>query len=297
MTNLPNRHRQFCEYSQTFKGNTLATIMWHKETMRSFLKYIPATSTEDLTRSAILDWICKGKAEKDWSPKTIHSRLQAMGLFIDWCIGEELLKHNPVKDIPKPKLTKRIPQYLTEEKCNTLLAWTRNYPYSYKFERNRAIAIISTFLATGLRKSELLNLKLGDVNLIKNEIYVRSGKGGKDRIIPFRPSLNHVLNDYLEERMQLGRTCQYFFVTLRHDKRMGAKAITRLVVMLREKSGIYFYPHLLRHTYATRMLESGLHIGEVSKLLGHADIETTAIYLSVNSDRVKEQVLRHGFDV
>ncbi|MEG3638010.1 tyrosine-type recombinase/integrase [Magnetococcus sp. PR-3] len=207
------------------------------------------------------------------------------------------MKSNPAKDIRRPKLEKKIPKYLTEEACGRILYWARHYPYYYKFEQPRNAAIISTFLATGIRRSELLNLKLEDVDLIRKELYVRHGKGAKDRLIPFRHSLACVLSEYLESRTKQGKECRYFFTSLRRDTKMGDKVIPRIVDILKKKTGIHFYPHLLRHTYATRMLEGGLHIGEVSKLLGHADIETTTIYLSVNDQRVKEQVLRYGFDV
>ena len=211
-----------------------------------------------------------------------------------WCVAEGLLKGNPVATIPQPRLEKKLPSCLSEEEVEELMDWVRSYRYYYKFERIRAVAIFAIFLGTGIRKSELMNLKICDVDIEQCSLHVRSGKGKKDRIIPFHSSLAVVLSRYLKERDKLKRQCPNLIVSLRHDCPMGKKAFKTLFDKIRKSSGIYVYPHLLRHTFATIMLQRGLDVREVQELLGHATINSTVVYLSVVVGHLREQVKQHG---
>ena len=294
---LDRLHLRFTEYSLTFKGNSPRTTQTMRSMFRTYLRVSGGSSLQDFTLESVEDWMSDGRARLNWSPKTVHLYRCYMKLFADWCVSRGLLKVNFINDIPRPRLKKRIPKSLDEETCDKLLAWVQNFPFTRKFERMRAIAIVSTFLATGVRLSELENLELEDVDLDRNELYVRNGKGGKDRRIPFRPSLSRVLEDYLKERRRLKKACPFFFTSMFQDSKMGCRVIDRLVVRLREKSGIYFSAHLLRHTFATRMMQSGVDIRVVQELMGHSDLATTAIYLSATDKHIKEQVLANGFDV
>ncbi len=255
------------------------------------------TSIQEFTRHSIEDWIIHGKLHREWSPKTIRLYLCYLSLFADWCVKNGHLDANQIKDIDRPRLPRTLPRSLSGEQADRLLSWVKSFPFDYRYEKKRAIAIVATFMGTGIRRSELFDLKMDDIDLTRQELFVRAGKGGKDRKIPFRYSLTRILEEYVAERVRLKKHCPYFFASLKYDAKMGEKVIQRLVKRLRDKSGIHFTPHVLRHTYATRMLESGLHIREVQELMGHADMKTTAIYLSVTGERLKEQVLAKGFDV
>jgi len=293
MSEIEKLHHQFCQYSLTFKGNTPRTIKWFKEDFRWFIRFSGITEIEALTKQSIESWIIKGKLEKNWSIRTIRLRIQSLGLFLDWCVNEQIVKENPCKRIPLPKLPKSLPKSLTEDQAGKLLDWVQNYPFSYKFERLRAIAIISTFIYTGIRASELMNLKVSDVDMENKTLFVRLGKCGKDRLIPLHPSLIEVLTDYLKDRQRLKKCCPYFFTSLTSDAKMGESVVKRLVEKLRIKSGIYFYPHLLRHTFATLMLEGGCNLYALSKMMGHSDIKTTTIYLGASKAHLQEQIVMH----
>lgn len=264
--------------------------------MKRFLSYAPVSYVEEITKHLVEEWIFWGKAEHNWSAKTIRNCLQAMSLFLDWCVVEELVSENPIKNIPKPKLPKKIPKHLTKEESFQLLEWARNFPYTYKYERTRATAIIATFIYTGIRLAELRNLKMEDINLENRTLFVRCGKGEKDRIIPLNIRLIEFLEEYLKDRRRLKKTCPFFFTAMRSDERMGDLVIKRLVVKLREKSKIYFYPHLLRHSFATLMLEGGCDLFSLSKMMGHSDIKTTTIYLSATTTHLQEQIKKHPLE-
>lgn len=293
MTELQTLHLRFCEYCEVFKGNSPKTIIWLKGDFKSFLKQSGVTHMEEVNRHVIENWLLHGKLERKWSNKTIRLRLQSMSLFLEWCINENLIEENYVSKIPKPKLPNRIPKHLNQDQVSKLFDWVRNYPYEYQFERKRATGIIYTFVFTGLRKTELQNLKMEDVDLETKMLFVRSGKGAKDRIVPIHPRLHEILTDYVKDRKRLRKTCPYFFTALKQDTMMGDKVVKRLFIKLRKKIGFELYPHLLRHTFATLMLEGGCNLYALSKMLGHSDIKTTTIYLGATRAHLTDQITKH----
>lgn len=292
MSEITNLHNRFCQYSLAFKGNTPRTIQWYKTDFRGFQRFANIENIEQLTKHLIEDFILHGKLERNWQAQTIRLRLQSLSLFLAWCVQEEYIKENPCDKIPKPKLPKRIPKHLTKDQAQRLLDWTRNYPYDYKFDKKRAIAIIATFIYTGIRKAELSNLKKEDVDIENKTLYVRNGKCSKDRMIPLHETLIEALTYYLKDRKRMKKTCPYFFTAMRQDSMMGESVIKRLVEKLRKKSKIEFYPHLLRHTFATLMLEGGCNLYALSQMMGHSDIKTTTIYLSATKAHLEGQITK-----
>lgn len=293
MTEIQKLHIRFCEYSEVFKGNTKSTIQWLKSDFSQFVKFTQIEQISEVSKQGIESWIINGKIYSGWSAKTITLRMQSLGLFLDWCVGEKLLTENPIKAIPKPKLPLRIPEHLTLEEAENLLDWAKNFPYEYKFERSRSVAIMATFIYTGLRKQELRNLRVTDVDIENKTLIVKSGKGNKDRIVPLNRALIEELEVYLKDRKRMKKNCPYFFTAMRQDSQMGDNVIKRLVEKIRTKSGIKFYPHMLRHTFATLMLEGGCNLYALSKMLGHSDIKTTTIYLSATRAHLQEQIGKH----
>lgn len=294
MSNITDIHARFCQHSLAFKGNTPRTIYWFQTDFRMFLKYKPITELKELTQEAIEDWILYGKLERNWKAHTIRKRLQSMGIFLKWCVLQGYITENPCDRIPLPRLPKQIPKHLTAEEAENLMAWTRNFPFVYKFDKKRAIAILGTFLYTGIRKAELVNLKMEDVNLKERTLYVRDGKCMKDRMIPIHSKLMIYLEDYLKERKRLNKCCPYFFTAMRQDSKMGDPVVKRLINKISKKSGIKFYPHLLRHTFATLMLEGGCNIYALSRMMGHSDIKTTTIYLAATKTHLESQIEKHS---
>ncbi len=293
MTEIEILHQRFCDYSLAFKGNTQRTIQWFREIFRYFFTYAKISTPKEMTTDMIESWIFEGKIKKNWSEKTIKNRLQALRAFIAWLIQKKFLEDDPIKNIPYPKLPKRIPEHLKYSDAMTLLEWAKNYPYDYAFERSRALAIIAMFMFTGVRAKELRSLKISDVDLENRSLFVQYGKGKKDRFVPMSWKLIEILHAYLKDRRRLKKTCPYFFTAMREDQQMGQDVIKRLVKKLRKKSGIYFYPHLLRHTFAVLMLEGGVNLYSLSKMMGHSDIKTTTIYLAATTSHLQEEMRKH----
>jgi site-specific recombinase XerD len=267
--------------------------LWYKETLRYFLKDTQIQSVKQIDQALIEDYVVRGKIDRNWTAKTIRTRVSALKLFFDWCIRKKIIETNPAVEIEMPKLRSRVPEHLTKDQASELLMWTRNYRYSYKFERLRAIAIISLLIFSGVRAQELLNLNVEDVRLDDRSLFIRCGKGGKDRLIPMDFALVETLRTYLKDRDRLKRKHPRFFLTLQSDQPMTYKSLQLLVQKLRKASGIYFYAHMLRHTFATLMLEGGADIFAISKMLGHSDIKTTMIYLTATTAHLQSEVKKH----
>lgn len=200
---------------------------------------------------------------------------------------------NPMENIELPKLEKRIPSKLTKQVTLKLLEVVYNYPYPYRFLRYRNHALFSMFVFAGLRKNELLHLKLTDVDIENLSIFVRQGKGNKDRIVPMSNTLAHILKRYLQERKRLNKTCPEFFASLNRNQGFTDDGLKHVVDDLKKASGISFTIHKLRHTFATLMLEGGCDIYSLSRMMGHSDIKTTTIYLSASVEHLRSQMTKH----
>lgn len=128
---------------------------------------------------------------------------------------------------------------------------------------------------------------------VGRNLLVRSGKGNKDRLIPLEDALIRSKQAYLTDRERLKRVHPRLFVSLTDDRPMGYQAVKRLVDKLRDKSGIHFTPHMLRHTFATLMLEGGADIYAISNMMGHSDIKTTTIYLTATTAHLHKEITKH----
>jgi len=203
------------------------------------------------------------------------------------------MSSNPIEEIEVPKLEKKLPSKLTKQDASRILEVVDNYPYDNKFLRYRNYAIFSTFILSGIRKKELLNLKLNDVDIENLSIFINQGKGSKDRIIPINYRLAESLQKYLEVRKKAYKTCPEFFTSYTYDMGFTESGLKRLVEKIISSSGIKFTIHKLRHTFATLMLEGGCDIFSLSKMMGHSDIKTTTIYLAASVHHLRDQILKH----
>lgn len=286
-------HKQFCQYKNTFENLSPRTIEWHEYFFRSFLNHSKLEQVEQITRISVENWVVWGRTVRNWSPKTAKNGLIAINVFLNWCVNQNKIPQNPAQKIPKPKLPKKIPKHLTLEQAEKLLLWTRQYPYKYSYEKNRAVAIIAMFMYSGLRVQELLNLTLSDVDFTHKVIVVKAGKGNKDRMIPLSATLQGYLQPYLLERKKTNPYSLYFFVSRDSKGKFSEKAFRRLILKIRDTSKIFFTPHMLRHTFATLMLEGGCDVFALSKMMGHSDIKTTTIYLTATVKHLQHQIGKH----
>ena len=284
---------KFYDYSLFIRGYSPHTIAGYKSVINYFCKASGVNNIQDITDNNVRMFFMFGRTERNWKPNTFICYHKGLIVFFRWCVVNGYMETNFIEDIEVPKLEKRIPPKLTRQDALKLLEVSYNYPYDFRFLRYRNHAIFSTFLFAGLRKSELLNLKLTDVDIENLSIFVNQGKGSKDRIIPMSYTLAQTLKRYLVERKRLNKTCPEFFVSLNRNKGFTSSGLKHLVRKMKDVSKIDFHIHKLRHTFATLMLEGGCDIYSLSRMMGHSNIKTTTIYLAASAEHLRSQMTKH----
>ena len=192
-------------------------------------------------------------------------------------------------DIPPnlvpPRRSQKMPVYLNQKDAGVLLNGSSN---------NRNIAVLSVFLYTGLRVSELVNLEIGDVDFEENIIYVHAGKGDKDRIVVMPDICKDHIKSYMRERIKIRSNNNYLFISNKKTK-FNTSTVERMVKRVAENSGITkkVTPHVLRHTFATSILRNGGDIRFIQQILGHSSLATTQIYTHIDDSTLKEMYSQH----
>jgi site-specific recombinase XerD len=284
---------QFCDHSSFMRGYSPDTIRRYRGTIQLLRRYANVREIEECTEERVREFFYRGRAERHWSANSFITFQNSLAVFFRWCVERGHLASNPADGIERPRLQKRLPRRLTEQESLHLLEVVHNFPWPYRFQRQRNYAILATFIFAGLRKQELLRLQMVDVDLEIRSIQVRQGKGGKDRVVPVSSALAGILRPYLGERRRLRKTCPEFFASLNRDMGFTEQGLRRLVTAAKRMTGLEFHVHTLRHTFATLMLEGGCDIFSLSKLMGHSDIKTTTIYLAASATHLRAQMVKH----
>ncbi len=285
--------QKFFDYSKYIKGYAKPTIARYRQVINYFCNFANISEIDEVTEENTRNMFYYGRTTLNWTPNTFICYHKSLMVFFRYCIKEGFMKANPIEQIEVPKLERKLPSKLTKQNAMRILEVVDNYPYQSKFLRFRNYAIFATFIMSGIRKQELLNLKYTDVDIENLSIFIRQGKGNKDRIIPINYRLAEALKKYLEVRKKAYKTCPEFFTSYTYDMGFGESGIKRLVENIVKATGIKFTIHKLRHTFATLMLEGGCDIYSLSKMMGHSDIKTTTIYLAASVHHLREQILKH----
>ncbi len=284
---------KFCDYLTFIRGYSKDTIRRYKYVINCFCRFTGVNKIGDVTEENVRTLFYYGRTDRKWSVNTFIVYHKSLLVFFRWCVKQGYMEKNPITNIEKPKLEKKLPNKLTKQDALRLLEVVYNYPYQYSFLRYRNHAIFATFIFAGLRKQELLNLMYSDVDTENLTIFVRQGKGAKDRIIPMSFTLAQSLRKYKDERKRLNKSNPEFFCSLRGNRGLTVNGLKNLVDKVNKTSAIVFTIHKLRHTFATLMLEGGCDIYSLSKMMGHSDIKTTTIYLSASAEHLRAQMTKH----
>jgi integrase/recombinase XerC len=196
-----------------------------------------------------------------------------------------LIPENPCISIHVPKYEKKLPEFLAEDEVDLLM----KMPDQSTFSGLRDLAILEFFYSTGIRLSELLGLKMTDLDF-QQELVRVIGKGNKERIIPFGSKAKEVLKEYLNFRTQIGTTLSDVLFINEKGQALYPMAVQRMVkkYLIQIPGLVQKSPHILRHSYATHLINHGAGIRTVKDLLGHSNLSTTQIYTHVSIDHLKE---------
>ena len=211
---------------------------------------------------------------------TISRRISALRTFYNYLMNEGLINSNIFLNVKNPKLEKKLPNYLNYTEMEELLE-------SIDIKNDEGLKrrlLIEMFYSTGCRVSEIINIKVKDIDFLNKKIRIM-GKGSKERIVYYGDYAKKYLDKYLSK----GLNKEYLFVN-KHGDKYTVEEIELIVKDIMKHLSIktHVTPHTLRHTFATHLLNNGADIRSVQELLGHSNLSTTGIYTHVSSDRLKE---------
>jgi integrase/recombinase XerD len=241
---------------------------------------------EKANRADLLAFIA-GRVEGGAKPRSTARQLSSFRRFFRYIMREGLRESDPTADIDMPRIGRSLPKTLSEDEVDSLL----NAPNTDEPLGHRDRAMLELLYATGLRVSELINLKQSQVNFNQGVLRI-VGKGDRERLIPLGDESQRWLKDFIDgPRMEilLERQTDYLFPTRRGD-RMTRQAFWHIIKRYAEKANIRkkLSPHSLRHAFATHLLNRGADLRVVQLLLGHSDLSTTQIYTHVARERLKD---------
>lgn len=284
----------FCHYAKFIRNVSDQTLARYQQKASFFIKQNQINSPKEISETMVLQFFLDGRIKRNWTTPTYLTYYMTLLVFFRWLVKYGHLGSNYIEEsVEKPKLEKTLPKKLKKQDAIKILEIAYHFPYTQKFLRSRNHAVYATFLYTGVRKSELLNIKLADVDLENLSLFIHQGKGNKDRILPISNTLAKSLNRYLQERKKRKLTSIYFFVSSNRDHRFTASGLKLTTDAIKKASKVNFTIHKLRHTFATLMIEGGCDIYSLSKMMGHSDIKTTTIYLSASAEHLRSQVFKH----
>ena len=280
LENLSN----YIDYLVLERGLASNTEDAYRRDLMEFIEYLDKNNIKnfsDIKRSNINFYI-RELRKNNLAPTSVTRKIASLRGWFKWMMGMNLIAHDPTVAIEQPKLSKHLPKVLSVNEVEILLS--QELPLVEK-------SMLEVLYATGLRVSELANLKLQSVNL-KHSYIKCFGKGSKERIVPIGKIAKDVLITYIEKRQNIidefSLDTDYLFL---HDdgKKISRQDIYTMIKKLGENVlHKHITPHTLRHSFATHMLENGADLRIVQELLGHSDVSTTQLYTHISKKRLKE---------
>ncbi len=277
----------FLEFEKKYSTNTIES---YRRDLESFLEYIKSNKVDYKTMkySDVTSYMVH-LSKNDLASSSINRHLSSIRSFYDFMIKNNHLANSPFKLINGPKKEKKLPNYLQYEEFLDLIEACEENALGL---RNRMI--LELLFATGVRVSELVSIKIDDINFKAREIKI-VGKGNKTRIVYFNKTCQSIMSKYvLEARQELlkGEKCDYLLINHLGNP-LTRRGVADILEKLIQKSSLKhkISPHTLRHTFATLLLNEGMDIREVQELLGHARLSTTSIYTHVSNEEMRRVYL------
>lgn len=275
----------FLRTEKRFSPHTLTAYSADlEEAFQFFNREFDLTLPAELNTAMIRSWVVF-LSDEGREAKTVHRKISSLRSFYKFLVRKGHLAAFPFSDISLPKLRKKLPDFIESDKMEILLD---KVSFGEDFEGIRNKTIIEIFYGSGMRLSELLNLNVGDIDFSRRTVKVL-GKRNKERIIPLPAEVLESLSGYLEIRKKVSPETDALIVTAK-----GKRAYPRLVygvvrhylsaVTTADKKS----PHVLRHSYATHLLNNGADINAIKELLGHANLAATQVYTHNTPEKLKK---------
>lgn len=276
---------KYLEYLKYERKLTINTIKTYTDILKNFKKEIKDKDIKTIKYDDLIKYINTLNKE-NLSSNTVTLHIIVLNSFYEFLVDESDITNNPCTNLSLPKTTSKLPEFLTIKEVNDLLDIKLNTPSDY---RNKAA--MELMYATGIRVSELLNIKLKDIDLHNTTLLV-TGKGRKERLLPFGDVALKYLNIYIDTYRPLllkEKISDYLFVNVRGGS-LSRQSFFKLVKQEGIKKNIKknISPHILRHSFATHLLNNGADLRIIQELLGHEDLSTTQIYAHLINEKIRK---------
>ena len=280
---------KFLDYLSYEKHYSKYTVLNYKEDLTFFVKYLDKKKINDIKKidyKVIREYLVY-MHNKKLSKKTISRHISSLRSFFKYLLNRENISENPMILIQNPKLDKLLPKFLYKEELDIIEA----IPDMETPLGIRDKLIVEMFYATGIRVSELSNLKINDIDFKGKKINIM-GKGSKERIVLFGDTCLKLITVYMDKSRPYilnDGDSPYLFVNKRRN-RLTENSIRIIIKNILKKSGlnIKLTPHVLRHTFATDLLNNGADLRTVQELLGHENLSTTEVYTHITNERLRK---------
>ena len=278
------RFIRYVRYEKRFSPHTIKAYETDLLQFQTFLNTYE-TPLAEATHTLVRSWVMECM-EADTGAKSINRKISSLRSFYKFLQREGLVDKNPMAQVQAPKIPKRLPVIVEEAKLNTLLDDEALFPSGFEGLRNRVV--LELLYGTGIRLAELLGLKNSDIDDYNQQIKVL-GKRNKERIIPLAKPLYTLLNVYIDQKNELGFTSTEKLIVTDKGTAAYPQLIYRLVkqalgeVSTQDKKS----PHILRHSFATALLNKGAELTAIKELLGHANLSATQVYTHNSIEKLK----------
>ena len=266
---------------KNYSSNTVIAYKKDTETFQEFCRVkFELNNLLKVTYPIIREWIID-LSEKKLSPLTINRKISSLSKYYDFLIKINELKSSPLKNHKRLKVQKKLIIPFSEDEVLKVVD-----VFSKNFEGKRNLLIVDMLYSTGVRRDELINIKLNDVLLDENLVKVL-GKRNKERLVPLVLNLKSRINDYLKFRNEIKSSSSNFFITTK-GKKIGPSLVYRVVKNYFSKvsTKVKTSPHVLRHSFATHMLNNGADINSIKEIMGHSSLASTQIYTKIKLPKI-----------
>jgi integrase/recombinase XerC len=280
----------FLDYLKFEKRYSPHTITSYETDLRDFGDYIEMqfgrTRLEDITHNIVRSWLA-GLKDKKLSSKSLNRKISALKSFFKFQLKSGTLKVSPMTIVISPKISKRLPVFVKEEDTEKMIKSLESSSDSWK--SLNAKMLISIFYSTGMRLSELISLKENQIDFSRSQIKVL-GKGNKERVIPVSASILTMIREYQRlKKKDFEKTDNVFLVTEKGKKMYPKYAYLLVNEFLGNASTLdRKSPHVLRHTFATHLMNNGADLNAVKELLGHSSLAATQVYTHNTIEKLKD---------
>lgn len=278
---LISNFSDYLSKEKKFSNNTVVAYVKDVDTFKNFcFENHNLKNISKVPYSIIRDWIIN-LSEKKLSALTINRKISSLSKFYDFLIKIQEIKSSPLQNHKRLKVQKKIIIPFSEDEVLRVID-----VFSNNFEGKRNLLIVDMLYSTGIRREELINIKINDLQLNQNLIKVL-GKRNKERLVPLIIDLKKRIEEYLKHRKEIKTNFPFLFIT-KTGKKIGPSLVYRVVKNYFSKvsSKVKTSPHVLRHSFATHMLNNGADINSIKEIMGHSSLASTQIYTKIKLPKI-----------